>query len=246
MSDEEYSQEFSPNPAARNGAQTQREPETEELAPVQQKHKDSNNDCISIDDFDPMGTKRINSPRSLEACKLEGIMVKELLHVPKSKFKEPGLPSEVAELRYEFHENKRKELIDLIKSRRDQLIEELDRSTYDHPTMAGSTQYQTSNGKFLSGRSVQTSKSVRSNLDMKSSALIGDAMNKDKEVTRKQMELIKRIKEKEQKRFEKYLINEERKNQLIEEKEARFEYLRKQEAKKNNQIKRQLKIANEK
>jgi len=58
--------------------------------------------------------------------------------------------------------------------------------------------------------------------------------------------LIKRIKEKEQKRFEKYLINEERKNQLIEEKEARFEYLRKQEAKRNNQIKRQLKIANEK
>ncbi|CAI2361509.1 unnamed protein product [Moneuplotes crassus] len=228
MSDEEYSQEFSPNPAARNGAQTQREPETEELAQVQEKHKNSNNDCISIADFDPMGTKRINSPRSLEACKLEGIMVKELLHVPKSKFREPGLPPEVAELRYEFHENKRKELIDLIKSRRDKLIEELDRSTYDHPTMAGSTQYQTSNGKFLSGRSVQTSKSVRSNLDMKSSALIGDAMNKDKEVTRKQMELIKRIKEKEQKRFEKYLINEERKNQLIEEKEARFEYLRNQ------------------
>jgi len=35
-------------------------------------------------------------------------------------------------------------------------------------------------------------------------------MNKDKEVTKKQMELIKKIKEKEQKRFEKYLINEKR------------------------------------
>ena len=74
------------------------------------------------------------------------------------------------------------------------LIHELDRSTYDHPTMAGSTQYQTSNGKFLSGRSVQTSKSSRSKMSMKSSVLVGDAMNKDKEVTKKQMEVIERIK----------------------------------------------------
>ena len=35
-------------------------------------------------------------------------------------------------------------------------------------------------------------------------------MNKDKEVTKNQVELIQQIKEKEQKRFEKYLINEKR------------------------------------
>ena len=81
---------------------------------------------------------------------------------------------------------------------------------------------------------------------MKSSALVGEAMNKDKEVTRKQMELIQRIKQKEQKRFEKYLLNEERKNQIIEDKEVRFEQLRKQEIIKNNKIKKQLKNANEK
>ena len=149
-------------------------------------------------------------------------------------------------MRYEFHENKRKELIELVRKARKRLIRDLDKSTYEHPTMAGSTQYQTSNGKFMSGRSIQTSKSARSKLSMKSSVLVGDAMNKDKEVTRKQMELIQRIKQKEQKRFEKYLLNEERKNQIIEDKEARFEQLRKQEIIKNNKIKKQLKNANEK
>ena len=187
---------------------------------------------------------KVNSPRTLEACKIEGVAVKELLHVPKEKFSEPGLPQEVADLRYEFHENKRKELIELVKKARQKLIQDLDKSTYDHPTMAGSTLYQTSNGKFNSGRSIQTSKSSRSKLSMKSSALVGDAMNKDKEITRRQMELIQRIKEKEQKRFEKYLINEERKNQLIEEKEARFAQIRALEIKKNEKIKKLLKKEN--
>jgi len=188
--------------------------------------------------------KKVNSPRTLEACKLEGVTAKEILHVPQNRFCESGLPNEVADLRYEFHENKRKELIGLVKKARNKLIQDLDRSTYDHPTMAGSTQYQTFNGKFTSVKSVQSSKSTRSKMSMKSSNLVGDAMNKDKEVTRKQMELIERIKEKEQKRFEKYLINEERKNIIIENKEARLSKLRQLENSKNDKIKKLLKKEN--
>lgn len=188
--------------------------------------------------------RKVNSPRTLEACKLEGVTAKELLHVSQDKFCESGLPNEVADLRYEFHENKRKELIELVNKTRKKLIHEVDKSTYDHPTMAGSTQYQTNNGKFNSNKSIQSSKSMRSKISMTSSNLVGNAMNKDKEVTRKQMELIQKIKEKEQKRFEKYLINEERKNQIIENKEARLSKLIKLENKKNDRIKKLLKKEN--
>lgn len=246
MSEADYSQEFSPNPPEKAKAKTSRVHKEEPKSQRKSSHQ-STGDLISIDNFDPKETKRkVNSPRTLEACKLEGILPKELLHIPVDKFREPGLPDAVAELRYEFHENKRVELIDLITKSRQKIIDDLDRSTYDHPTMAGSTQYQTSNGKFLSGRSIQTSKSSRSKMSMKSTALVGDAINKDKEITKKQMELIKRIKEKEQKRFEKYLINEERKNKLIEEKESRFELIRKTEKKRNDQIKKIIKEENEK
>lgn len=246
MSESDYSQEFSPNPPIKAKANTARESTVKAKVEKPQSRK-SNKALLSIEDFDIMETKqKVNSPRTLEACKAEGVLPKELLHVPKSKFKEPGLPNEVAELRYEFHENKRKELIELVKKARQELIEDLDRSTYDHPTMAGSTLYQTPNGKFLSARSIQTSKSSRSKVSMRSSGLLGDAMNKDKEVTQKQMEVIQRIKEKEQKRFEKYLINEERKNKIVEEKEARFEQIRLLEKKRNEQIKQALKEENEK
>ena len=36
------------------------------------------------------------------------------------------------------------------------------------------------------------------------------------------MDIIRKIKDKEAKRFEKYIVNEERKNKILEEKEARF------------------------
>jgi hypothetical protein len=246
MSESDYSQEFSPNPPVKKKANTHRGKldQKQNLAPNKKK---SDGGLITIEDIESTETRqKINSPRSLEACKLEGVFPKELIHLPKSKFNDPGLPAEVADLRYEFHENKRKELIELVKKARNKIIDDLERSSYDHPTLAGSTQFQTTNGKFMSGRSVHTSKSARSRLSMKSSVLVGGAMDKDKEVTQKQMEIIKRIKEKEQSRFEKYLINEERKNKLLEEKEARFEHIRKVEQHRNEQIKHALKEENEK
>lgn len=111
--------------------------------------------------------------------------------------------------------------------------------------MAGSTMYKNSGGG-LSQRSLHSSKSTRSKLSMKSSIALGGAINKDKETTQRQMEVIKRIREKEQKRFQKYILNEERKNKLLEEKEARFENLRKLEKERSEMIKRSLKEENEK
>ena len=170
------------------------------------------------------------------------MLPKELLHVPRSKFSEPGVLKEVANLRYEFHEHKRLELIELVKKTRQRLIEELDVSVYDHPTLAGSTQYQTSDGKFMSVRSAQTSKSARTVMSL---GFLGGAVDKDKEKTEKQMEIIRRIKEKEAKRFEKCIFNEERKNKILEDKEARFEYIRKQENLRNEMIKHSLKQESE-
>ena len=62
--------------------------------------------------------QKVNSLQTQEACKNEGVTPKELLHIPKNEFSEPGLPQEVADLRYEFHENKRKELIELVRKTR--------------------------------------------------------------------------------------------------------------------------------
>ena len=81
---------------------------------------------------------------------------------------------------------------------------------------------------------------------MKSTVLLGGAMDKDKETTLKQMEVIKKIREKEQKRFQTYIVNEERKNRIIEDKELRFEQIRKIEKKRNEMIKQSLKEENEK
>ncbi len=46
-------------------------------------HKDDNpaDVCLSLENYPPREDKRlINSPRSLEACKIEGILPQELLY----------------------------------------------------------------------------------------------------------------------------------------------------------------------
>lgn len=245
MSETGYSEEFSPSP-------NRDQEHTDNLATKSQNRKqnESQNDenLVSILTMDPMEQKRkINSPRSLEACRLEGVKAKELLYIPKELFQDPKLPDEVGKLRYEFNENKRQELIALVKKARKDIVKDHERTSTDQPTMAGSTMYNKGEGdNMLSQRSIQTSKSTRSKLSMKSTVLVGGAMDKDKEVTQKQMDLIKKIREKEQNRFEKYIVNEERKNRKLEEKESRFESLRKQEQQKENMIKKVLKEENEK
>lgn len=74
---------------------------------------------MSINEFDIFETKRcIDSPRSLEACMMEGILPHEILHVPMEEMAQTGLRPEIVKMRYEFNEKKRIELINLIKQAR--------------------------------------------------------------------------------------------------------------------------------
>lgn len=68
--------------------------------------------------------RKVNTPRSLEACKREGISNKDLLYKPLEFFQQEGLTSEIVSLYYEFFENKRKALIDNVKLTRNQIINE--------------------------------------------------------------------------------------------------------------------------
>ncbi len=68
----------------------------------------------TLENFDPHQTKaRINSPRSLDACKRQGIDPNELLYVSmeeyKQRVKKRGLDPELLKIRWEHHEEKRKE-----------------------------------------------------------------------------------------------------------------------------------------
>lgn len=68
----------------------------------------------------------INSPKSLEACRKEGIDPKELLHRPFKEFENSALRPEIAQMRYEYYENKRLELIKVIERERENIIYNLE------------------------------------------------------------------------------------------------------------------------
>jgi len=54
---------------------------------------------ISLENLDKFEEKLIlNSPRSIKACKLEGIKLKELLYIPKSKFQDGVTQEQIVEL----------------------------------------------------------------------------------------------------------------------------------------------------
>lgn len=147
-------------------------------------------------------------------------------------FAESGVPKEVANLRYEFHENKRQELISLVTKARQQIIDELDKTGIDNLNLTTSSQFLSKSK--LNKSNAQGSKTARS---MMTTGFLSKTMDKDKEANQKQMEIIQKIKQKEAKRFEKYIVNEERKNKILEEKEARFEVIRKQESLRNEMLK---------
>lgn len=154
---------------------------------------------MSLEDYEENDTRLLTSPRSIEACRLEGILPKDLIYIPKNKFHEPGVPKEVAEMRFEFNQNKRKELIGVATNARADLIKDLEAESNGSPEAPSKPHPQSA-----SQRLTKTSKSMQS-------VLLGEAMSKDEETTQKQMDVIRRIKEKEQSRFEKYIANEERK-----------------------------------
>mmetsp|Transcript_13018 Transcript_13018/g.24177 ORF Transcript_13018/g.24177 Transcript_13018/m.24177 type:complete len:519 (-) Transcript_13018:3071-4627(-) len=66
----------------------------------------------------------VNTPRSLEACRREGIDPEELLYIPPEAFTQPHLSVRLQHLHFEFFEAKRKEIVEIVKRARERVIEE--------------------------------------------------------------------------------------------------------------------------
>eukprot|EP00747_Dinoflagellata_sp_TGD_P188368 gnl/TRDRNA2_/TRDRNA2_47291_c0_seq1.p1 gnl/TRDRNA2_/TRDRNA2_47291_c0~~gnl/TRDRNA2_/TRDRNA2_47291_c0_seq1.p1 ORF type:complete len:537 (+),score=182.11 gnl/TRDRNA2_/TRDRNA2_47291_c0_seq1:134-1744(+) len=64
----------------------------------------------------------IKSPRSLLACKQEGVLPMELIFKPMEAFAEPRLSPRLVKLRYDFFEAKRRDLLAAAKRARDTII----------------------------------------------------------------------------------------------------------------------------
>jgi hypothetical protein len=76
----------------------------------------------TFDENDPKMV--IGSPRSLQACKVEGVLPQELIFRPIKAFEEKNLSPRLVKLRYDFFEAKRKDLLAAAKKARDQLVAE--------------------------------------------------------------------------------------------------------------------------
>jgi len=73
-----------------------------------------------FDESNPMAF--INSPRSLQACKIEGVLPSELVFKPMEAFQERNLSPRLAKLRYDFFEAKRRDLLAATRSARDAMV----------------------------------------------------------------------------------------------------------------------------
>merc|ERR1719327_1322704 len=88
---------------------------------------------VSLADFaeyDP--TAYINSPRSLTACKHEGVVPIDLVYKPLETFSEKGLSPRLVKLRYDFFEAKRRDLLSSTKRSREAMVNEEKRADGDH------------------------------------------------------------------------------------------------------------------
>eukprot|EP00830_Metopus_es_P005800 TRINITY_DN15547_c0_g1_i2.p1 TRINITY_DN15547_c0_g1~~TRINITY_DN15547_c0_g1_i2.p1 ORF type:complete len:320 (+),score=111.91 TRINITY_DN15547_c0_g1_i2:115-1074(+) len=78
---------------------------------------------ISLDNLEeqPIGAT-VNSPRSLDACKKEGIDPNDLIKKSLESFADKGVTEKVKEMRFKFHEKKRKEMLTTAIKARDKMI----------------------------------------------------------------------------------------------------------------------------
>lgn len=82
-------------------------------------------ELTSLENFDEKNPKCvINSPRSLQACKSEGVLSQELVFKPPEAFAERGLSPRLVKLRYDFFEAKRRDLLAAAKRAREQICQE--------------------------------------------------------------------------------------------------------------------------
>lgn len=76
----------------------------------------------TFDENDPRMV--IASPRSLQACKTEGVLPQELIFRPIETFQEKNLSPRLVKLRYDFFEAKRRDLLAASRKAREQIVSE--------------------------------------------------------------------------------------------------------------------------
>jgi len=76
----------------------------------------------TFDENDPR--QMLGSPRSLQACKSEGVLPQELIFRPIEAFQEKNLSPRLVKLRYDFFEAKRRDLLAAARKAREQLVAE--------------------------------------------------------------------------------------------------------------------------
>mmetsp|Transcript_31799 Transcript_31799/g.69579 ORF Transcript_31799/g.69579 Transcript_31799/m.69579 type:complete len:521 (-) Transcript_31799:140-1702(-) len=96
----------------------------------------------SLRDFDEFApSARLSSPRSLQACAIEGVDPTDLVHRPIGQFEEPGLSPRLVKLRFDFFDAKRRDLLSSCRKRYEDLVNSGLASTADHK---GSTNHNAS------------------------------------------------------------------------------------------------------
>eukprot|EP00928_Gymnodinium_smaydae_P063015 TRINITY_DN46720_c0_g1_i1.p1 TRINITY_DN46720_c0_g1~~TRINITY_DN46720_c0_g1_i1.p1 ORF type:complete len:666 (-),score=159.65 TRINITY_DN46720_c0_g1_i1:84-2081(-) len=79
----------------------------------------------SLNDFDQADPyAEISSPRSLQACAIEGVLPEELRYSPIEHFEQPGLPPRIASMRHDFFEAYRQDVLEMARQSRVTLLDE--------------------------------------------------------------------------------------------------------------------------
>jgi len=86
--------------------------------------------AISLSTFDENQARSVNfTPRSIQACKLEGVLPQELVFRPIDAFQEKNLSPRLVKLRYDFFEAKRRDLLAAARRARDAIVADERRSS---------------------------------------------------------------------------------------------------------------------
>ncbi|CDW84944.1 UNKNOWN [Stylonychia lemnae] len=162
---------------------------------------------ISIEEFNVYEEKQaINSPKSLYA-----LTTNSNRPIQRYADRNKQLPKEVIKLRFEFFENKRLEMINSVKKARQKIIEELKQngSNQSHieqavaplqPKIFGNAGFNMKLG-IAPNRSQADLSQMSGGSRMGSSAQIDHAVQRDRELFQKQMEICERTRQKEAKMF---------------------------------------------
>lgn len=136
---------------------------------------------VTLDTFDPKSKARLNSPRSLEACRRQGIDPDELRFTTRAMIKKmhPGIDKKVLDLRFSHYEEKRAEKLRVLKEEREQVMRDEDdgRVAYDESSRMFKSVHHSGAGSFQANDSTI--------LDREKKAMEAEARRAQKEVEQK-------------------------------------------------------------